>query len=119
MTTLLPRPSPARDSGRRARTAIYPDADSPFVLTYLREEEGLEPWTVPEVRLINRSEREVDHDVDIIGTFDRTIAAVTATGTSEPEGTRRDPGTRRRAGSPSRTASQAAVPAVAVRHPSR
>ncbi len=96
-------------TGAAALTAIYPDAGNPFALTYPREEEGLEPWTVPEVWLINGPDREVNHYVDITGTFDRKAGA--APPTSEPEGTRRDPSTRRRAGSPPRTASQAAAPA--------
>ena len=64
-------------TGAAALTAIYPDAGNPFALTYPREEEGLEPWTVPEVWLINSPEREVNHYVDITGTFDRKAAAAT------------------------------------------
>ena len=66
-------------TGAAALTAIYPDAGNPFALAYLREEEGLEPWTVPEVWLINSPEREVNHHVDITGTFDRKAAAATPT----------------------------------------
>ena len=94
MTTRLPRPSPARDSGRRALTAIYPDAGNPFALTYLREEEGLEPWTVPEVWLINSPERDVNHYVDITGTSDRKVAAVTAALGEHAVGQVRHPGRR-------------------------
>ena len=46
-------------------------------LAYLREEDGLEPWTVPGVWLINSPGREVNHYVDIIGTSGRKVAAVT------------------------------------------
>jgi LmbE family N-acetylglucosaminyl deacetylase len=64
--------------GAAALTAIYPDAGNPFALTHLREEEGLEPWTVREAWLINSPEREVNHYVDITETFDRKVAAVRA-----------------------------------------
>ena len=66
-------------TGAAALTAIYPDAGNPFALAYLREEEGLEPRTVPEVWLINSPDREVNRYVDITGTFDRKVAAVTPT----------------------------------------
>jgi LmbE family N-acetylglucosaminyl deacetylase len=63
-------------TGAAALTAIYPDAGNSFALTWLREDEGLEPWTVREVWLINSPEREVNHYVDITETFDRKVAAV-------------------------------------------
>jgi LmbE family N-acetylglucosaminyl deacetylase len=44
----------------------------------LKEQEGLEAWTVPEVWLINSPAREVNHYVDITDTFDRKVAAVQA-----------------------------------------
>ncbi len=65
-------------TGAVALTAIYPDAGNPFALAHLREEEGLEPWTVREVWLLNSPEREVNHYVDITETFDRKVAAVRA-----------------------------------------
>lgn len=65
-------------TGAAALTAIYPDAGNPFALAHLRQEEGLEPWTVGEVWLINSPEREVNHYVDITETFDRKVAAVRA-----------------------------------------
>lgn len=65
-------------TGAAALCAIYPDASNLFALTHLREEEGLEPWAVKEVWLINSPEREVNHYVDITETFDRKIAAVRA-----------------------------------------
>ncbi len=63
-------------TGAAALAAIYPDASNPFALAHLREEEGLEPWTVREAWLINSPEREVNHYVDITETFDRKVAAV-------------------------------------------
>jgi LmbE family N-acetylglucosaminyl deacetylase len=65
-------------TGAAALTAIYPDAGNSFALTHLQEEEGLEPWTVKEVWLINSPEQEVNHYVDITETFDRKVAAVRA-----------------------------------------
>jgi LmbE family N-acetylglucosaminyl deacetylase len=65
-------------TGAAALAAIYPDASNRFALAQLREEEGLEPWTVREVWLINSPEREVNHYVDITETFDRKVAAVRA-----------------------------------------
>lgn len=63
-------------TGTAVLEAIYPDASNPFALTHLRDGDGLEPWTVREVWLINSPEREVNHYVDITETFDRKVAAV-------------------------------------------
>lgn len=65
-------------TGAAVLTAIYPDAGNPFALTMLKEQEGLDAWTVPEVWLINSPAREVNHYVDITDTFDRKVAAVRA-----------------------------------------
>ena len=65
-------------TGAAALIAIYPDAGNAFALAHLREEEGLEPWTVTEVWLINSPEREVNHYVDITETFERKVGAVRA-----------------------------------------
>ncbi len=65
-------------TGAAVLEAIYPDASNPFALTHLRKNEGLEPWRVREVWLINSPEREVNHYVDITETFDRKVAAVRA-----------------------------------------
>ncbi len=54
--------------------AVYPDAGNPFALTVLREQEGLQPWTVDEIWLINSP--HVNHYVDVTDTFDRKVAAV-------------------------------------------
>ncbi len=65
-------------TGAAALVAIYPDAGNRFALTHLREKEGLEPWTVREVWLLNSPVREVNHYVDITETFGRKVAAVRA-----------------------------------------
>jgi LmbE family N-acetylglucosaminyl deacetylase len=63
-------------TGAATLAAIYPDAGNPFALPHLLADEGLEPWTVREVWLLNSPEREVNHHVDITDTFDRKVAAV-------------------------------------------
>jgi LmbE family N-acetylglucosaminyl deacetylase len=65
-------------TGAAALTAIYPDAGNQFALPQLKEQEGLDAWTVPEVWLINSPQREVNHYMDITETFDRKVAAVRA-----------------------------------------
>lgn len=56
--------------------AVYPDAGNGLALPELREREGLEPWTVSEIWLLNS--RQVNHWVDITKTFNRKVAAVGA-----------------------------------------
>jgi LmbE family N-acetylglucosaminyl deacetylase len=65
-------------TGAAALEAIYPDASNRFALPHLREREGLEPWTVREVWLLNSPPREINHYVDITCTFDRKVTAVQA-----------------------------------------
>ena len=72
-------------TGAAVLTAIYPDAGNPFALVRLRRDEGLEPWTVGEVWLINSPEREVNHYVDITATFDRKVTAVRAYASQVPD----------------------------------
>jgi LmbE family N-acetylglucosaminyl deacetylase len=54
--------------------AVYPDAGNPFALSFLSEHEGLAPWTVEEIWLINSP--QPNRFVDITETFDRKVAAV-------------------------------------------
>ena len=63
-------------TGTLALHAIYPDAGNRFALPELREREALEPWTVPEIWLMNSP--HANHCVDITATFDRKVAAVGA-----------------------------------------
>jgi LmbE family N-acetylglucosaminyl deacetylase len=65
-------------AGAIVLTAIYPDAGNQFALPQLRDDEGLEPWTVREAWLLNSPQREVNHYVDITETFDRKVTAVRA-----------------------------------------
>jgi LmbE family N-acetylglucosaminyl deacetylase len=65
-----------RATGELALTAIYPDAGNRFAHPTLVDDEGLEPWNVQEIWMING--REPNHHVDITGTFDRKIEALHA-----------------------------------------
>jgi LmbE family N-acetylglucosaminyl deacetylase len=65
-------------TGAAVLKAIYPDASNPFALIHLMRDEGLEPWAVQEVWLINSPQREINHYVDITATFDCKVAAVRA-----------------------------------------
>jgi LmbE family N-acetylglucosaminyl deacetylase len=65
-------------TGALTLRAIYPDAGNPFALMSLRDDEGLDPWTVPEVWLLNSPAREVNHFVDVTDEFERKVAAVQA-----------------------------------------
>jgi LmbE family N-acetylglucosaminyl deacetylase len=65
-------------TGAAALKAIYPDASNPFAMIQLKQDEGLEPWAVQEVWLVNSPQREINHYVDITATFDRKVAAVRA-----------------------------------------
>lgn len=63
-----------RATGEITLNAIYPDAGNPFAHRPLREEAGLEAWTVREAWLINSP--QVNHYVDVTETFERKVAAV-------------------------------------------
>lgn len=65
-------------TGTLALRAIYPDAGNRFAFPFLAEDEGLEPWTVSQVWLINSPEHEINHHVDVTDTFDRKVEAVQA-----------------------------------------
>jgi LmbE family N-acetylglucosaminyl deacetylase len=58
--------------------AVYPDAGNAFALTFLQEQEGLAPWTTPEIWLINSPSDRINHYVDVTDTFERKVEAVAA-----------------------------------------
>lgn len=81
-------PSPDRDwkaiipshpdhlaAGEAGINAVYPDARNPHAHPELRAE-GLDPWTVPEVWLVNGL--DPDHARDITEVFDRKMAALSS-----------------------------------------
>ena len=63
-------------AGDAAIQAVYPDARNPFAHTSLLLDEGLEPWTVPEVWIT--AGPAPDYFVDITDKFDAKIAALRA-----------------------------------------
>ncbi|MFJ6019030.1 PIG-L deacetylase family protein [Nocardiopsis alba] len=80
-------PSPERDwdsvaashpdhmaTGEAAMNAVFPDARNPHAHRELLAEEGLAPWTVPEVWVIGGP----GHHTDITKVFERKVAALAA-----------------------------------------
>lgn len=80
-------PSPERDwdsvaashpdhmaTGEAAMNAVFPDARNPHAHRELLAEEGLAPWTVPEVWVIGGP----GHHTDITEVFERKVAALAA-----------------------------------------
>ena len=65
-----------RAAGDATIDAVYPDARNPFAHPALLQDEGLEPWIVPEIWLM--ASPRADHVVDVSATFDRKIAALRA-----------------------------------------
>jgi len=63
-------------TGTLTLQAVYPDAGNPFALSFLREDDGLEPWTAEEIWLINSPQVNVNHYVDVTDSFERKVAAV-------------------------------------------
>lgn len=62
--------------GEATLRAVYPDARNPFAFRSLLEEEGLEPWEVPEVWIL--SSPSPNRFIDVTETFDRKLAALRA-----------------------------------------
>ena len=65
-----------RAVGSAALDAVYPDARNPFAFPELRDDEGLEAWTVREVWI--QGGLAPNNYVDITETFDRKVAALRA-----------------------------------------
>jgi LmbE family N-acetylglucosaminyl deacetylase len=63
-------------AGEAAIAAVYPDARNPWAHTTLREDEGLEAWTVRETWIM--ASPHSAHAVDITDAFDRKVAALQA-----------------------------------------
>jgi len=63
-------------AGEAAIQAVYPDARNPFAHPMLLDDEGLEPWAVPEVWVMAHANS--NHSVDITDVFDRKVAALRA-----------------------------------------
>jgi LmbE family N-acetylglucosaminyl deacetylase len=65
-----------RAAGDATMDAVYPDARNPFAHPSLLQDEGLEPWSVPEVWLM--ASPRADHVVDVTDALDRKVAALRA-----------------------------------------
>ena len=63
-------------AGEAAIRAVYPAARNPFAWPELMSDEGLEPWSVPEVWVM--AHPTTNHTVDITDTFPRKLAALRA-----------------------------------------
>lgn len=63
-------------TGELTLHAVYPDAGNPFALPTLLGHEGLEPWTVGEIWLLNSA--HPNYYVDVTSSFERKFAAVRA-----------------------------------------
>jgi LmbE family N-acetylglucosaminyl deacetylase len=61
-------------AGEAALCAVYPDARNLFAHPELLDDEGLEPWTVPEVWMMTSS--DVNVHVDITDAIDRKVKAL-------------------------------------------
>ncbi|HEU5302733.1 MAG TPA: PIG-L deacetylase family protein [Acidimicrobiia bacterium] len=61
-------------AGEAALCAVYPDARNPFAHVELLEDEGLEPWSAPEVWLM--ADPNPDRFVDITDVVDRKLDAL-------------------------------------------
>lgn len=65
-----------RMTGELALASTYPEAGNPFAYPELLSDEGLDPWHVPEIWLLNSP--TPNHYVDVTEKFDRKMAALRA-----------------------------------------
>lgn len=65
-----------RGTGELALSSLYPDAGNPHAHVDLMESESLEPWTVPEIWLINGT--QPNRYVDITDVFEKKLEALRA-----------------------------------------
>lgn len=63
-----------RATGEASLAAVYPDSRNAFTHTTLREDEGLEAWTVHDLWVMGGP--TPNHWVDVTDTFDRKLAAL-------------------------------------------
>lgn len=70
-------------TGEATLSAVYPDARNPFAHPELLEQEGLEPWTVPEVWMVAVSEPDVF--VDTTDVIDRKLEALRSHVSQHPD----------------------------------
>jgi LmbE family N-acetylglucosaminyl deacetylase len=63
-------------TGEAALDAVYPDARNPFAHPELLDDEGLEPWTVPELWIMGPGGEHTGVAVDTTATVERKVAAL-------------------------------------------
>jgi LmbE family N-acetylglucosaminyl deacetylase len=63
-------------TGEAALDAVYPDARNPFAHPELLDDEGLEPWSVPEVWIMGPGGQRAGVAVDTTATVERKVAAL-------------------------------------------
>jgi LmbE family N-acetylglucosaminyl deacetylase len=63
-------------AGEATVCAVYPDARNPFAHPELLQDEGLEPWTVPELWIMGPGGRGAGIAVDTTATVQRKVAAL-------------------------------------------
>jgi LmbE family N-acetylglucosaminyl deacetylase len=63
-------------TGEAALDAVYPDARNPFAHPELLNDEGLEPWSVPELWIMGPGAAHAGVAVDTTDTLERKVAAL-------------------------------------------
>ena len=63
-------------TGEAALDAVYPDARNPFAHPELLNDEGLEPWSVPELWIMGPGAAHAGVAVDTTETLERKVAAL-------------------------------------------
>jgi LmbE family N-acetylglucosaminyl deacetylase len=63
-------------TGEAALDAVYPDARNPFAHPELLDDEGLEPWSVPELWIMGPGGQGAGVAVDTTATLPRKVAAL-------------------------------------------
>jgi LmbE family N-acetylglucosaminyl deacetylase len=63
-------------TGEAAVCAVYPDARNPFAHPELLDDEGLEPWTVPELWIMAPGQQGGGMAVETTTTLERKVAAL-------------------------------------------
>jgi LmbE family N-acetylglucosaminyl deacetylase len=63
-------------TGEAALDAVYPDARNPFAHPELLDDEGLEPWIVPELWVMGPGAQHAGVAVDTTDTVERKVAAL-------------------------------------------
>jgi LmbE family N-acetylglucosaminyl deacetylase len=70
-------------TGEATLAAVYPDSRNPFAHPELLEQEGLEPWTVPEIWITATSEPDIF--VDTTDVIDRKLEALRSHVSQHPD----------------------------------